>query len=144
MATVSDILARKGASVVTVGLDNNVLDAAKLMTDRGIGSVLVLDGGKVVGIFTERDVMRRIVAEQRNPVAVKVREVMSTSLATATMTTTIEDCAAMMTERRVRHLPVLEGDKLVGVVSIGDLMAYRVAEQAETIKQLQNYVSGNP
>jgi len=143
MATVRDILARKGASVVSVPSATSVLEAAQLMNDRGIGAVLVTDGGVLTGIFTERDLMRRVVAGQRDPTATPVSQVMTTSLVTTTATATVEECASLMTSRRIRHLPVLDGETLAGVVTIGDLMAFQVDEQASTIAQLNSYVYDN-
>jgi CBS domain-containing protein len=143
MATVRDILSRKGSVVVSVTPDTSVLEAARLMNTRGIGAVLVLDGDRLAGIFTERDVLRRVVAEQRDSGTVRVRDVMTSALATTTPEATIDSCAAVMTTRRIRHLPVLEGTRLIGVVTTGDLMAFQVSEQADTIAQLNSYVYDN-
>lgn len=143
MATVRDILNRKGAAVIAVPPATTVLDAAQLMNDRGIGAVLVTDGTGLAGIFTERDVMRRIVATRRDPATTPVSQVMTVSLVTTTATATVEECASLMTARRIRHLPVLDGETLAGVVTIGDLMAFQVDEQASTIAQLNSYVYDN-
>ena len=140
MATLRDILARKGHDVISVRPTDSVLDAANLMNDRGIGGLLVLEGGEPVGIFTERDVLRRVVAQGRNPAATSVAEVMSTPVTTCEPELSIEDGAALMTERRIRHLPVREAGRLTGVVTIGDLMAYQVSEQRATIAQMTNYL----
>ncbi|MDH4130724.1 MAG: CBS domain-containing protein [Gemmatimonadota bacterium] len=143
MATVHDILKRKGVTVVSVPRSTSVLEAAQLMNDRGIGAVLVTDGAGLAGIFTERDVMRRVVAAQRDPAMTPVADVMTTSLATTTSAATVDECASLMTSRRIRHLPVLDGDALAGLVTIGDLMAFQVDEQASTIAQLNSYVYDN-
>ncbi len=143
MATVRDILGRKGSVVVSVTPDTTVVEAARLMNTRGIGAVLVLDGDRLAGIFTERDVLRRVVAEQRSAETTRVRDVMTSALATTTPDATTDACAALMTGRRIRHLPVLEGARLIGVVTTGDLMAFQVAEQADTIAQLNSYVYHN-
>ena len=143
MATVRDILRRKGETVVSVPPTTRVLEAAQLMNERGIGAVVVTEGSALTGIFTERDVMRRVVAVQRDPATTQVSEVMTTSLVTTTSAATVEQCAAMMTSRRIRHLPVLDGDALTGMVTIGDLMAFQVDEQASTIAQLNSYVYDN-
>lgn len=140
MATVSEILDRKGTNVVTVTPDTTVLDAARLMNERGIGAVLVTSQGALLGIFTERDIMRRVVAAEGKPGVIPVREVMSTGLTTTTPTNTVEECAALMTARRIRHLPVLGPTGLAGVITIGDLLAYQVSEQALTIAQLNSYL----
>lgn len=140
MATVSEILDRKGTNVVTVAPDTTVLDAARLMNERGIGAVLVMNQGALLGIFTERDIMRRVVAAEGKPGVIPVREVMSTGLTTTTPASTVEECAALMTARRIRHLPVLGPTGLAGVITIGDLLAYQVSEQALTIAQLNSYL----
>jgi CBS domain-containing protein len=143
MPSVRDILQRKGSEVVTLGPDRTVLEAAQLMNARGIGAVLILERGELKGIFTERDIMRRVVAEERPPARTLIGEVMTTALVTAGVDTSVEECAALMTGRRIRHLPVLGPEGLVGVVTIGDLMAYQVADQAVTIAQLNSYVYDN-
>ena len=141
MAAVKDVLARKGRSVVTVSGDTTVLDASIEMTERGIGAVLIVDeAGAVAGIFTERDVLRRVVAERRDPAATRLRDVMSTAVITCSPGTTLEECGAVMTARRIRHLPVIGDGALVGVLSSGDVLAYRADEQQTTIEQLQSYV----
>ena len=143
MATVRDILNRKGAAVIAVPPATTVLDAAQLMNDRGIGAVLVTEGPALAGIFTERDLMRRVVATRRDPATTPVSQVMTASLVTISTTATVEECASLMTARRIRHLPVLDGETLTGVVTIGDLMAFQVDEQASTIAQLNSYVYDN-
>jgi CBS domain-containing protein len=143
MATVSDILRRKGVTVVSVPPSTSVLEAAQLMNERGIGAVVVTAESALTGIFTERDVMRRVVAAQRDPGTTQVSDVMTTSLTTTTSAATVEECASLMTSRRIRHLPVLDGDALTGMVTIGDLMAFQVDEQASTIAQLNSYVYDN-
>lgn len=143
MSTVREIIARKGSEIVTVTPASNVLDAAQLMNERGIGAVLVMEGGELLGIFTERDVMRRVVATQRDPATTPVREVMTTSLITTRAEAPLEECAALMTSRRIRHLPVMGAQGLSGVVTTGDLMAFQVADQASTIAQLNSYVFDN-
>jgi IMP dehydrogenase len=143
MATIRDILNRKGAAVIAVPPATTVLDAAQLMNDRGIGAVLVTEGPALAGIFTERDLMRRVVATRRDPATTPVSQVMTASLVTISTTATVEECASLMTARRIRHLPVLDGETLTGVVTIGDLMAFQVDEQASTIAQLNSYVYDN-
>jgi CBS domain-containing protein len=143
MPSVRDILQRKGPEVVTLGPDRTVLEAAQLMNARGIGAVLILERGELKGIFTERDIMRRVVAEERSPARTLIGDVMTTALVTARVETRMEECAALMTGRRIRHLPVLGPEGLVGVVTIGDLLAYQVADQAVTIAQLNSYVYDN-
>jgi CBS domain-containing protein len=140
MPTVQDILRTKGADIVMVAPGTLVLDAARLMDSRGTGSVLVVEGGALRGIFTERDVLRRVVAAQRDPATTPVSDVMTVALITCQAATTLDQCAATMSERRIRHLPVLEGDRIVGVVTSGDMLAHRLADQADTIQHLNSFI----
>lgn len=143
MATVREILARKGAGVVTAAPEMTVLEAAQLMNGKGIGAVLVMEGDEIRGIFTERDVMRRVVSERRDPATTTVREVMTAGPVATATETTIDECAEIMTRRRIRHLPVVSAGKLTGIVTIGDLLAWQLAEQATTIAHLNSYVYDN-
>jgi len=141
MPTVRDVLARKGYNVVSVGTESSVLDAARIMAQGRIGGVLVRDADdRVVGIFTERDVLGRVVAEQRDPALTLVREVMSPNPVTVSSLTSLEACSAVMTQRRVRHLPVMDDGDLCGMITPGDLLAFRMAEQETLIQDLQHYV----
>ncbi|MEO8633976.1 MAG: CBS domain-containing protein [Gemmatimonadales bacterium] len=140
MPAVRDILARKGTLVVTATPEDTVLDAARLMNQRGIGAVVVMDGTSLRGIFTERDLMVRVVAERKDPSVTVVGDVMSRRLVTARAETTVEECAGLMTHHRIRHLPVLGDNGIAGVVTIGDLLAYQLAEQEMTISQLNSYL----
>jgi CBS domain-containing protein len=140
MATVREILARKGPEVVTAAPEGTVLEAAQLMNARGIGALPVMEEGSLVGIFTERDLMRRVVAEGLDPRSTSVRQVMTAAPLTATVETSVDECGALMTARRIRHLPVLGPAGLVGIVTIGDLLAFQLADQAATIAQLNSYV----
>jgi CBS domain-containing protein len=142
MPTVRELIARKptDGSVVAVAGTDTVLAAANLMNDRGIGGVVVLEAGRLAGIFTERDVMRRVVAERRDPDTTTVREVMTAPVLTVTPETTMDEVRQLITERRIRHLPVVGAEGLVGVVTIGDVLAWEVAEQRFTIQHLENYV----
>jgi CBS domain-containing protein len=140
MATVKLILDRKGREVVTMVADESVLNAARLMNERGIGGVVVTDGGKPAGIFTERDVLRRVVAEQRDPAHTPLREVMTSPLISLHAEATLEECMGIFTEKRVRHLPVIDGEELCGIVTSGDILAHQVTEQRDTIEYLHSYV----
>lgn len=140
MATVRDVLARKGNSIVSIATNRSVLEAARLMNDQGIGGLVVLDDEELAGVFTERDVLRRVVAERRDPEETTVGEVMTTTVITCSPGTSLEECRAVMTGKRVRHLPVMGTEGLVGIVTIGDLLAFEVAEGRDTISQLQHYV----
>ncbi|HZF66501.1 MAG TPA: CBS domain-containing protein [Gemmatirosa sp.] len=142
MPTVRELIARKptDGSVVAVASTDTVLAAAHLMNERGIGGVVVLEAGRLTGIFTERDVMRRVVAERRDPETTTVGEVMTSPVLTVTPETTMDEVRQLITERRIRHLPVVGDAGLAGVVTIGDVLAWEVAEQRFTIQHLENYV----
>jgi CBS domain-containing protein len=134
------MLARKGNSVVSITADRSVLEAARLMNEQGIGGLVVVEDDDLVGVFTERDVLRRVVAERRDPEQTKVGEVMTSNVITCSPGTSLEECRAVMTGKRVRHLPVMGTEGLLGIVTIGDLLALEVAEGRDTISQLQSYV----
>jgi CBS domain-containing protein len=140
MPNVRDILLRKGREVISVTTSTTVQEAAHLMNQRSIGGVVVMEAGRLVGIFTERDIMRRVVAEERDPANTQVGELMTRVVVTCTLDTSIEDCGSIMTSRRIRHLPVMGPDGLCGVVTSGDVLAFQVAEQQATIAQLNSYV----
>lgn len=142
MSLVRDILNRKGSSVATIAGGATVLEAAKSMKSHQIGALVVKDGDKVVGIFTERDVMNRIVAEGKNPAEVTVREAMTAKVAACTCATTVEECRAAMTRNKMRHLPVVEDGKLVGIISSGDILSRELVDQEETIRYLHEYMHG--
>ena len=142
MATVESVLARKGGQVVTIGAADSALTAASLMNERGIGGLVVLDSGRVAGMFTERDILRRIVAMQRDPATTPVREVMTSPVAFCRRETTLDECRAVMTEKRIRHLPVVDETGVCGIVTIGDLMAHEVTDQEATIQYLNEYIFG--
>jgi CBS domain-containing protein len=143
MASVRDILARKGSHVFTVGQDATVLDAALLMNEHRIGAMVVIEAGRVVGMFTERDVLRRVVAEQRDPARTRVAEVMTAEVFCCSPETTIEEARGAMKNHRIRHLPLVDGDRrLQGLISIGDLNAHAAADSEHTIYLLQEYLHG--
>jgi CBS domain-containing protein len=152
METVGEFLAKKGSTVYSVGPNETVFQALKLMAEKNIGAVVVMDAEKRIhGIFSERDYARKMMQEGMSAHAAKVREIMTTLLVTVNPDTRINECMALMTEKRVRHLPVIEGEKLVGVVSIGDVVKSVVTEQemvisqqAYKIDQLENYISLTP
>lgn len=142
MSLVRDALAGKDSDVCTIGPDKTVLDAAALMNHRRIGAVVVLDGDKIVGIFTERDVMNRVVADKKDAATTTIREVMTTKVAFCEQDTTLEACRGVMTKHKIRHLPVVEDGKLRGMISSGDILARRLQEHEETIKYLHEYMHG--
>lgn len=140
MTTVKDLLARRSGDLLTAAPGTNVLQAAELMNQHGTGSVLVTENDCLVGIFTERDLMRRVVAAHRNAATTPLSEVMTTALVTCTPDATASDCGALMSERRIRHLPVVENDRVQGVITTGDLLAHELREKEATIQQLEAFV----
>lgn len=143
MATVSQILNQKGSEVFSIDPQATVLDAAQAMNEHKIGALVVLDGGRVVGIFTERDVLRRVVAERRNPADVSISEVMTQRVICCRSDTPIDEARGVCMNKRVRHLPVVERDQsLRGMISIGDLNAWNLDHQEQTIHYLQEYLYG--
>jgi CBS domain-containing protein len=143
MGQVSDILATKGSAVLEIDAEATVFDAVSKMVDGNVGSLLVTEGGRLVGIVTERDYLRRVAIVGRDERTTPVREVMSAPIVYTTPESSIEECMAVMTERRIRHLLVLtESREVMGVVSIGDLVKYQTREQSAQIKFLEEYISG--
>jgi CBS domain-containing protein len=144
MSNVAEVLRRKAsAHVHTIGKDATVLEAATVMNEHKIGSLVVVEDGCVVGIFTERDVLRRVVGEQREPTTTHVADVMTTELICCKPETTIEEARGAMKNRRVRHLPLVDQDyRLMGLISIGDLNAFDASNQEQTIYLLQEYLYG--
>lgn len=142
MKKVKDILEVKGRDVWSIGPDVSVYDAMKLMADKGIGALLVMEGIKVVGVISERDYARKVILQGRSSRTTLVKEIMTAHVLYARPEQNIDECMAVMTERRVRHLPVMEGDQLVGVISIGDLVKSIITEQKFIIEQLERYIRG--
>ena len=140
---VSDILEGKGREVLEIEADATVLDAVKRMVEANVGSLLVRERGRVVGIVTERDYLRRVALERRDDETTPVREAMTSPLVVVTPDTPIDECMAVMTDRRIRHLPVVEGGQVVGVVSIGDVVKYTSQQQSFEIKYLTEFISGH-
>jgi CBS domain-containing protein len=139
---IRDILRRKGEDVYSVGPLATVIDAVNMMNDHHVGSVLVCEGGDPVGVFSERDVLVRVVAAQRDPRQTLVRDVMTTRLHTATPDDTLLDVMRLMTERRCRHVPVMEGGRLLGMVSIGDLTKATQNNLHQEVQELSSYIGG--
>lgn len=140
MATVKTILDRKGPKVVTIVPDDSVLTAAKLMNQLRIGGVVVVEDDEIVGIFTERDILRRIVAERIDPATTPLREVMTSPVITCSPDAPLDEVRALITEKRIRHMPVIDADGLCGIVTSGDLLAHQAEEQADTIQYLNSYM----
>ena len=142
MTTVKDVLDRKGGNVSSISPDASVFDALKMMADNNIASLVVLDDGKLVGIITERLYAREIILKGRTSPGTFVREIMSTRVIYARPDQSVQECMAVMTARNVRHLPVLEDERLVGIVSIGDMVKSVVGDQTFIIEQLEHYIHG--
>jgi CBS domain-containing protein len=143
MATVRDILVKKGSGVLTTGRESTVLEAAILMNEHKVGALVVLEGGRIAGMFTERDVLRRVVGEVRDPAHTRVEEVMTTELVCCRPETTLDEARGAMMNRRIRHLPVInDQDEMVGLISIGDLNAHERTSHEQTIYLLEEYVYG--
>jgi CBS domain-containing protein len=141
MSRVKEILDEKGHDVLEIEGDATVFDAVRTMVEAGVGSLLVMDGGNVGGIFTERDYLRRMTLEGRDDKETSVRDVMSSPLVVVTPQNTIDECMAMMTDRRIRHLPVVDGGDVVGIVSIGDIVKFKSKQQSFEIKYLTDYIT---
>lgn len=142
MPTVQTILDRKGTDVATISREDSVLSAARVMNQRRIGALVVTEGDRAVGIFTERDVLNRVVAQERFPSQTKVGEVMTAPMACCRRSTPVVECREIMTQKKIRHLPVVEEGRLFGIISIGDIVALQSAEQAVTIEYLHEYLHG--
>ncbi len=141
MATAEQLLTLKGGTMATLPPDATALDAAMLMNERHIGSVLVVDGNRFVGIFTERDVMRRVVAEHRDPETTPLETVMTTAVAVGAPHTTLNELRQVMRKRHIRHVPIVENDHAIGMISIGDLNQAAFEVQEQTIQYLERYMS---
>jgi CBS domain-containing protein len=137
----SEILDEKGTEVLEIEADASVFEAVRKMVDANVGSLLVTDGGEIAGIVTERDYLRRVTLEGRTDKEIAVREIMSSPLVVATPETTIDECMAMMTDRRIRHIPVVDGGEVVGVVSIGDVVKFKSKQQSFEIQYLTDYIT---
>ena len=142
MHKVLEILKKKGHEVSSIEEGSNVRAAASRMNERRIGSLVVTRGEEVVGIVSERDILGRIVAAGRNPESTVVSEVMTTPVACCRSDTSLEECKGVMTELRVRHLPVVENGKLMGIITSGDIIAFEKKEQQHTIEYLYHYLYG--
>jgi CBS domain-containing protein len=142
MRNVSQILERKGSEVVSVGRDAPVLDAVRLMAEHHIGAVLVMEGQQLLGIASERDYARKVVLQGRSSSDTPVHAIMSAPVVCVGPMESVSDCMAIMTERHIRHLPVMDGGRLAGIVSIGDLVKEVIEDQKQEISYLQQYIAG--
>jgi len=139
---ISTLLHHKTAELWSIAPEATVFEAIKLMADKNIGSLLVMSGGKLAGVFTERDYTRNVALQGKSSKDTRVREIISSQVVSVTPQHSIEDCMKLMTENRVRHLPVLEGDKVVGIISIGDLVNWIISAQSAAIAQMEQYIAG--
>jgi Predicted signal-transduction protein containing cAMP-binding and CBS domains len=143
MARVSEILRGKGTTdVLKIDASATVFEALEKIVERNVGSILVTDGDEVVGIMTERDYLRKIAVKGRTSRDTKVSEIMTSPLVYVTPETTLEETMAIMTDRRIRHLPVVENDDVIGILSIGDVVKFQSREQSFQIQYLTEYISG--
>lgn len=136
------ILHHKGCAVWSVTPDATVYEAIGILAEKNIGALPVVDGGRLVGIFSERDYTRKVALEGRSSRDTRVREIVSAPVISITPEHSIEDAMRLMSEKHIRHLPVLEGDKMVGMVSIGDLVTWIISAQNSTIDQMEAYIAG--
>jgi CBS domain-containing protein len=143
MKTVKHILQDKGHNIWHITPDALVVDALKLMAEKEVGSLLVLDEGKLVGIISERDYARKVTLKGKSSLDTPVREIMTQRVISVRPENTIEECMALITDKHIRHLPVVVDEKVVGIVSIGDVVKAELAEKDFLIKQLKNYISGD-
>ena len=136
------ILTAKGSAVWSVPADTSVFDAVLMMAEKDVGALVVMEGGKLAGMFSERDYARKVILHGKSSKEALVREIMSSPVVTVSPEETVDECMRIVTRHRVRHLPVVEGGQLVGLISIGDLVNWIISAQAETIHQLSSYIAG--
>ncbi len=141
MKTVKQLLQAKGGGVLSVTPTTSVYDALKHMAEKNVGALLVMEGDQLAGIMSERDYARKVILLGKSSHELAVRDIMSDRVVTVTPAQTVDECMALMTGRRIRHLPVIDGGRVTGVLSIGDLVKEVIAMQQETIKQLESYIN---
>ena|SRR5438552_2973792 len=140
---IDSVLKLKGGQIWSVAPTATVFEAIEMMSVKGVGALLVLANGQLAGIISERDYARKVILRDRSSKQTQVQEIMTTPVVTATPQHTVEECMRTMTENRIRHLPVMERDRVVGIISIGDLVNWIISAHEETIGHLQSYISGN-
>jgi CBS domain-containing protein len=140
--TVSNILQNKGHGLWHVTPESTVFEAIKLMAHKNVGALLVIEGEKLVGLITERDYTRKVAIKGKSSKETAVREIISAHLITVSPNHSVEDCMKLMTENRIRHLPVVENEKVLGIISIGDLVNWTISAQNAAIEQMQQYIAG--
>ena len=142
MTTVANLLTSKGGEIWSIAPDNTVFEALEMMADKNVSGLLILEDDKLVGIFTERDYARKLILKGKFSKDTKVSDLMTKNILYVETKNTIDDCMKLMTTKRIRHLPVLDNGRLIGILTIGDLVKQIISEQQTTIHQLENYISG--
>ena len=142
MKTVYNLLKKKGSQIWAIGPDASIYEAVSMMAEKGIGALLVMEGEQLNGIISERDYARKVILAGKSSRQTPVKEIMTTAVLCAMLEQSVEQCLALMTDKRIRHLPVADGGKVVGLVSIGDLVKEIIAEQQFIIEQLEHYIAG--
>jgi CBS domain-containing protein len=140
MKSLKQLLSAKGNQIYSIAPDAKVIEALRLMAQKDVGALVVMEGGRLTGILSERDYARKVILQGKSSQDVPVREIMTSEVITVDPEKTVEDCMALVTQRRIRHLPVCEQGSLIGILSIGDLVKEVIAEQEQTIKQLESYI----
>ena len=144
MKNVRDILREKGTAVYSISPDNTVYDALNLMAEKNVGALLVLDGDRLAGMISERDYARKIALRDKSSKETKVKEIMTTDVLTVTPAMDLDECMELITEKRMRHLPVVENDRVSGIISIGDIVKGIIDHKESVIEQLESYIKGHP
>jgi CBS domain-containing protein len=142
MKTANDLLRGKGNEVFELGPDALVYDAIKLMSDKGVGALMIIEGGRLVGVISERDYARKVILKGLSSKKTRVRDIMTSKVITAGPDENLEHCMGLMTNKRFRHLPIVVGDQLIGVISMGDIVKSIMTEQLNTIVELERYIRG--
>jgi CBS domain-containing protein len=142
MKLIKHLLDRKGRDIISIKPEDSVLDAIRLMAEKGIGSLVVMEDQELLGIMSERDYARKVIIKGRSSESTAVSEIMTVNVFTTSSSETVNDCMSVMTEKKIRHLPVVEDNVVIGMISIGDLVKAIIADQQEEIEQLEHYISG--